>query len=710
MRPAVGTEKGVRGLSSRFRVLLAATVGGGLVLLGLSGAATASTAGASRSAEVTGGASFRAAQRVSEEPEGRKVVLTISAVIDGKSVLTITGGKARWHHVSQAAPGRHLGGSLPTKIGKASWNPSWPADGENRDCNCNSNVFTGVTPPLPSTGPITFKAVSCRELCSAVVGGGKAVITVDDNATFSSAPYVVTLTYYVKDQPTISGTVKESTCAANACSSKGAPGVKVTATGSGGTVSDVTGTDGSYSFEVKKGTWTVTPSLGDRDFDPTSSTVVVDDDKVANFVTCAEERTTSSSGSIATSPCKKLAVSLLRVKGKGDSNWAETSGKRFIGRFNTYPVGFLSSEPNGAFRYQCRTGCMNIRLRVKDAKTKKALDQRVQVTAYVRVDGDVVTADSPDGVLCSAEKSPKDGCEGRTLVTAIPAGESDLDFYYWLPGVVETTKATLSITVRSKGYPMQRETRSLTLLPNVAHSASYTLNTAAADNLLWWGSAIKGISIVDFSSYCAQLLASLNDFSGSGLSAGERDGGKQLAENAEKKLETLGRIKSTPVGKACGVLDLPKFIQIAGKLAPWKLFTMYRLKLGIAPTGIMGNGQITSDFANSVINYAGFFDAFVGGLVNYLYDGFSVADPEAALPHGRDKMTVKVWEISHRLPSGKVKDALYLSIGGSKSGRKISKPSADYVEGGYWPRCWLDPIRNTSTFTIFENACASTEP
>lgn len=180
-------------------------MGVGLVLLGVSGAASASTGGTLRAAEPAAAGSVHVTRSVAEEPGQRKVVLTISAVIDGRSILTITGNKAQWHHVSQAAPGRHLGESVPTKIGKASWLPTWPAEGENRDCKCNSKVFTGVDPPLPATGPITFTAVSCREICSATTGPGTAAITLDDNATFSSAPYVVTLTYYVKDVYRLTG-------------------------------------------------------------------------------------------------------------------------------------------------------------------------------------------------------------------------------------------------------------------------------------------------------------------------------------------------------------------------------------------------------------------------------------------------------------------------------------------------------------------------
>ena len=146
---------------------------------------------------------FRTAAHASAElragsPQGRKVVLTISADIDGRSVLHIDGKNAYWVHDTQAAPGRHNGADAPTQIGKKSWVPSWPRPGENRDCGgCKSSVFHGVTPALPKTGPITFTAVSCREKCSGTAGGGQATIVFDDDASMGDAVYVATLTFYV---------------------------------------------------------------------------------------------------------------------------------------------------------------------------------------------------------------------------------------------------------------------------------------------------------------------------------------------------------------------------------------------------------------------------------------------------------------------------------------------------------------------------------
>ena len=195
---------------------------------------------------------------VSQTPEGRRVVLTISADIDGRSVLTITGRDAVWHHLTQAAPGRHFDSASPTKIGKASWLPSWPAKGENRDCGCNSSVFHGVSPPLPKAGPIEFKAVNCRELCSAVAGGGKAVITLDDDRSFSSAPYVVQLIYTAPVVEThIKGRVTDSF-------KEGVDNVRVVARGKGGSKQSITSDGGYYDIQLAKlkkpATYTVTAS------------------------------------------------------------------------------------------------------------------------------------------------------------------------------------------------------------------------------------------------------------------------------------------------------------------------------------------------------------------------------------------------------------------------------------------------------------------
>ena len=100
---------------------------------------------------------------------------------------------------------------------------------------------------------------------------------------------------------TISGRAFETDCGATGgCTRKGLPGVTITATGPGTARTTTKGPDGAYSLEVDKGTYKVTPALGDREFDPPSESVSVSANGKAtsSFRTCALARTTqSASGS-----------------------------------------------------------------------------------------------------------------------------------------------------------------------------------------------------------------------------------------------------------------------------------------------------------------------------------------------------------------------------------------------------------------------------
>ena len=127
----------------------------------------------------------------------KRVVLTISAQIDGLSTLIIRGDRAVWFHQKEAAPGRHEGANSPTVIGGRSWYPKWPAAGENRDCGCRSKEEAVLSQPLPSKALIAFAAISCREACTGTAGNGKAEITFNDVEIGSDATYVVSLTYTV---------------------------------------------------------------------------------------------------------------------------------------------------------------------------------------------------------------------------------------------------------------------------------------------------------------------------------------------------------------------------------------------------------------------------------------------------------------------------------------------------------------------------------
>lgn len=67
---------------------------------------------------------------------------------------------------------------------------------------------------------------------------------------------------------TVSGSVVEQVCSATSCSRKGLAGVTVRATGGPqGPEETTTAADGTYSLELREGSWRLTPSLGDRRFE-----------------------------------------------------------------------------------------------------------------------------------------------------------------------------------------------------------------------------------------------------------------------------------------------------------------------------------------------------------------------------------------------------------------------------------------------------------
>jgi hypothetical protein len=81
-----------------------------------------------------------------------EITIEIHADIDGRSQLILRDNTAQWHHFDYAAPGRQLFTNFPTTINGVDWYPIWPdvPDAENRDCNCSSDIFTGVVPALPA--------------------------------------------------------------------------------------------------------------------------------------------------------------------------------------------------------------------------------------------------------------------------------------------------------------------------------------------------------------------------------------------------------------------------------------------------------------------------------------------------------------------------------------------------------------------------------
>jgi hypothetical protein len=90
------------------------------------------------------------------ERDATEIVYTLRAQIDGRSQLTLDDRTAQWHHYDLVAPGRYScargGKELPTFIRKVEWYPEWPdtTGCENVSCDCSSNVFHFVMPPIPN--------------------------------------------------------------------------------------------------------------------------------------------------------------------------------------------------------------------------------------------------------------------------------------------------------------------------------------------------------------------------------------------------------------------------------------------------------------------------------------------------------------------------------------------------------------------------------
>jgi hypothetical protein len=131
--------------------------------------------------------------------------LRVTALIDGRSRLLLRGNTAQWLNLDFAAPGlwSGYGGPLPvpTTLNGVDWTPVWPSPDENRDCNCVSNIFTGVTPALPAAAVVvTLTAVQARMSAGIIEQPSAAnnytlIVEFDDNAAGGADFYIVDLTF-----------------------------------------------------------------------------------------------------------------------------------------------------------------------------------------------------------------------------------------------------------------------------------------------------------------------------------------------------------------------------------------------------------------------------------------------------------------------------------------------------------------------------------
>jgi hypothetical protein len=92
--------------------------------------------------------------------------------IDGRSDAVIQGNTIDLRNLDYAAPGRWNGSNQPTTLtyGSASvaWMPSWPDQPtpENRFCDCNSSVYTGIPGRAPHDQTVQLTIKQARYMAS----------------------------------------------------------------------------------------------------------------------------------------------------------------------------------------------------------------------------------------------------------------------------------------------------------------------------------------------------------------------------------------------------------------------------------------------------------------------------------------------------------------------------------------------------------------
>jgi hypothetical protein len=88
--------------------------------------------------------------------------LRVRAYIDGTSDIVFAGSTVHWHHISGAAPGLWNSANQPTYLSAAPWTPVWPGGGDNRDCNCDSQMSPQLLPLGAHDQTVALQVVYAR--------------------------------------------------------------------------------------------------------------------------------------------------------------------------------------------------------------------------------------------------------------------------------------------------------------------------------------------------------------------------------------------------------------------------------------------------------------------------------------------------------------------------------------------------------------------
>jgi hypothetical protein len=130
--------------------------------------------------------------------------IRIRAEISGRTLVVIESDGLFYHHVEGAAPGtagigEGDGSTRPTNINGEQWEPTWPAEGDATDCDCNSDTFypaDGATIDLAGIGTMEVAILQGRGDVTLVQqptaeNEYRAVVLIDDNAYAGAGSYEI---------------------------------------------------------------------------------------------------------------------------------------------------------------------------------------------------------------------------------------------------------------------------------------------------------------------------------------------------------------------------------------------------------------------------------------------------------------------------------------------------------------------------------------
>jgi hypothetical protein len=150
--------------------------------------------------------------------------LDITALIDGRDQLIIQGNTLLWHHLDNAAVGRHEGLNEPTVITTTldgqplmdhiNWIPAWPEPPpEEIRYEAFSSTFSLLTPGMPQIPTFTIlEVIQARSALTlfqfpSAANDYTTVLDFDDNDLASHDTYQARLTFSTVPEPSVAGLV-----------------------------------------------------------------------------------------------------------------------------------------------------------------------------------------------------------------------------------------------------------------------------------------------------------------------------------------------------------------------------------------------------------------------------------------------------------------------------------------------------------------------